>query len=93
VKPTHRLVEIWWDDAFRQEGQPQISELEDDQYTCTVGYLVRENERSIVVAAEVLDGGAGPETLRGPTRIPKGMICEMRELRRVQPRRRRIGDR
>jgi hypothetical protein len=88
VKPAHRIVEVLWDDAFQEAAQQTIEELASDQYVCTVGYVVRETERSVWIAAEVLDGG----DVRGSTRIPRGMIVEIRELRRAAKSRARIGD-
>jgi hypothetical protein len=87
VKPQQPIVEVWWDDAHQQAEQLQIDELADEQYCCTVGYLVRETPRSVWISAEILDGG----DVRGSTRIPRGMIVEIRPLRRVRPARPRIG--
>jgi hypothetical protein len=91
VKPQYPLIEIWWDDAHCQIEQTLVEDLAEDQDVCTVGYLVRETDRSVTIAAEVLDGS--PDAFRSATRIPKGMIREMRPLTRTKSRsRKRIGE-
>lgn len=86
--PDKRLVEVLWDDAHSQSEQLELDGLAEEQYVCTVGYVVKETDRSIWVSCEILDGG----DVRGTTRIPLGMVVEVRELRRVKKRRPRIGD-
>lgn len=89
MKPTYRIVEVWWDDASVEARADTVDDLPDDVYACTVGYLRHETERSVQIAAEVFEDGS----MRGITRIPKGMIKEIRDLRRVAPRSRaRIGE-
>jgi hypothetical protein len=89
MKPTQRIVEILWDDAHQQADQCSIEDLQEECYVCTLGYVVRESPRSLWISSELLDTG----DVRGSTRIPKGMIVEIRELRRTRPRKRqRIGE-
>jgi hypothetical protein len=93
MKPTQRLVEVYWDDAHATAEQQPIDARAGEYYVCTVGYVVYEDARSLCVAAEILDDGSGQLDVRGRTRVPKGMILETRELRRVAPRSRsRIGE-
>lgn len=44
----------------------------------TIGYVIHEDEKSVIVANEVFEDG----TRRGLTVIPKGMITEIKKLRR-----------
>jgi len=83
MKPVHRIVEVWWDDASAVEDERKVEDLQDDLYMCTVGYLVRETDRAVWVAAEVFEDGR----MRGITRIPKGMVQDTRDLKRAAKRR------
>lgn len=88
-RPTQRMVEVVWDDAHQQADQAAVGDLQEECYVCSLGYVVRESERSLWISSELLDTG----DVRGSTRVPKGMIVEIRELRRYRPRgRTRIGE-
>jgi hypothetical protein len=93
MKPSYRLVEVHWDDAHCVSEQQPVDTRTGEYYVCSVGYVVHEDARSLDVAAEILDDGNGSIDTRARTRIPRGMIIEVRELRRVTARARpRIGD-
>ena len=73
-----RLVEVAWDDAILHDG---VGPTEDDgtpYRVITVGWLVGESARAVLVAAERLPDGR----YRGVTRIPRAIILSVRALER-----------
>lgn len=80
--PSDRIVEVEWDDAYCEPSEMAADDLRGELLVHTVGYLVREDDRSVYVAAEAVDGGG----YRSTTRIPRAMVREVRELTRKRAR-------
>ena len=85
-----RLVEVLWNDAFELSANDWYSlrEVEDrvpvdkiGELTLTVGYVVRENDRHIIVAqtCNPEEPDSSSESLSGIMFIPKPMGIEVRE--------------
>jgi hypothetical protein len=71
-------VEVLWDDAFGEHDEMTVDDMRNEQLVCTIGYLVRDDERGVYVAAEALGEGY----FRSTTRIPRAMVREIRDLTR-----------
>lgn len=85
----YKLVAIIWDDAECQHDECTVDDLSESCLMTTYGALVKENENSVWVAAEVFEDGR----FRSTTRIPKGMIKERKNLierKLPKPRKKKI---
>lgn len=69
---TERLVEVVWRDAHFHLDEP-VGLLE----MRTVGWLIEESTTFVLVAGE---RGESEDYFRAYTAIPRGCICEMRDL-------------
>ncbi len=76
------LAEVLWGDAHEQEGEVEIDSLSGKyQAITTIGYVIKENEHGIWLAAERFPT---TRSARGVTMIPTGMFLEVRSLTRVR---------
>jgi hypothetical protein len=85
-----RLVEVLWNDAFELSSNDwySVREIEDvvpvdktGEPTLTVGYVIRENDRHIILAQtwNCEEQDKASESLSGIMFIPKGMIVDVRD--------------
>lgn len=77
---NYHLVAVVWDDAWGNDGQMTLHEIESRQahperFT-TFGLRIKEAEEGIVIASEVEENGA----FRHVNFVPKGMIVEIIDL-------------
>lgn len=72
METSFKVVEIYWTDAFSEDGWKDIAALTDKQFQAsvkTIGYLVLENDLFYYVANSVSYGQAACTMA-----IPKGMV-------------------
>jgi len=81
-----RIIEIEWDDpCFWAKGQHEASAIPGDltAYIATVGYVVKESKKTIVLAMEAIGQDAKFEDVefRHITHIPRSLIRSRRRRR------------
>lgn len=73
------LFEVWWDDAAGlRHGWMDRNEPVKPQMVISVGFLVVDTPEHIIIAQDTDDMGAH----NGRTQIPRGMVKQMKLLRR-----------
>ena len=68
-----KLAILRWTDASFKLQVDDFSEVPLHKAE-TVGWVVEDNEESLLIAGERIDGGSSPSELRGYTRVPRAMI-------------------
>lgn len=80
--PPYPFVEIIWDDAAsNSETWVTTDDITGPEQVITRGWLVKEEEKFIAVAASVANEAIENETVGNTMTIPKGMIVSRRELK------------
>ncbi len=77
---------VIWEDAFMETAQQTVEEMSHEPFIVrTAGTIVRDNERGLWIAPEEIPG-ATPTGYRGHTFIPRALIIDIQQFRRVMPR-------
>ena len=74
--PKGALVMVVWDDACFQPGEIDPELMEDEYPMLTLGFVVRETEKSLFVAGEF----SPPNVYRAVSRIPWAGIIDLVSL-------------
>lgn len=69
-----KLAYVKWNDAYYQEGERQIDEIDGLCELEYCGWLVRETPKAVVLSLELPHGGR----TRNPFSIPRSNIIQMR---------------
>lgn len=78
------LCRVLWRDAWSETDPGDNPELwPEDCSVCTVGWVVRETERSLFLASERIVELDGRVTWRGITCIPRPVVVDVQPLREV----------
>lgn len=77
-----KIVRVRWTDAESTGKWTHVDELEDPSHTETVGFLVKETEKSYFVANSVNTAGEAGDTIA----IPKSWVEYFYELKDKKPR-------
>lgn len=78
MKYSRPVVEVEWYDAVTDFGWEDHTELDTTaEPVTTIGFLLAENEHSVIVASTV---DKGREQSNSRIKIPKGMIYSMKVL-------------
>ena len=77
-RPEFPLVLVTWRDAWFDFDEPDPEDARADYLVSTVGFLVRQGERFVSVAQEVLPDGDG---FRAVTHIPTAVVEKITQLR------------
>lgn len=86
-KIPYPLVEVIWDDASsNSESWTHLDDIVTPERVNTTGFLVKETDVFITVAASVSAVEDYIETVGNTMTIPKGMIVTRREVRIVNAR-------
>lgn len=86
-KIPYPLVEIIWDDASsNSESWVHLDDIVRPERVNTTGFLVKETEEFITIAASVSAVEEYIDTVGNTMTIPKGMIVSRREVRLVNAR-------
>lgn len=81
------LVEVIWDDASsNSESWVHVNDVVAPERVNTTGFLVKETDKAITIAASVSMEEAFIDTVGNTMTIPKGMIVSQREVRIVNAR-------
>lgn len=91
-RPPYPLIEVVWDDAAsNSETWVLLGEVSEPEQVLTVGYLVKETERAIVIANSVSNEEVHEETVGNTITIPKGFLVSRRfvRLETVKPKAKR----
>ena len=72
-----KLVEVIWDDAEAQTGWEDPPKKIKPAVAVTVGFLVAESDRHIIVASTI---GTGENSTNLRLQIPRGMCQSIRTL-------------
>ena len=84
------LAEVLWGDAHEQEEEIEIDSLSGKyQAITTIGYVIKENDHGIWLAAERFPN---TKSARGVTMIPTGMLLETRALTRVRAKKPKVKE-
>ena len=75
--PEFPLVLVTWRDAWFDFDEPDPEDARADYLVSTVGFLVRQGERFVSVAQEVLPDGDG---FRAVTHIPTAVVEKITQL-------------
>ena len=76
------LIEIHWDDAATDHGWEHSDDVAAvENIAITIGWLVKENDKHLVIASTVCDDGS----CNGRINIPKGMVVKRKVLRGIKP--------
>ena len=75
-----KLELVEWRDAWFDFDQPEPDEVRDDYIVQTVGWVVRESNRFLSLAQEILPDGDG---FRAVTHIPKVVVVSRTPLART----------
>lgn len=84
TKYVYRLVEVIWDDAAVETGWVDPSIALQNQLVTTVGFLVNESDKHMLIASTYSD-----QHVNATIQIPKGMVQSLTELK--FPRKREKG--
>ena len=76
-RPEFPLVLVTWRDAWFDFDEPDPEDARADYLVSTVGFLVRQGERFVSVAQEVLPDGDG---FRAVTHIPTAVVEKITQL-------------
>lgn len=77
-----QLIEIHWDDAATDHGWEHSDDVvASENIAITIGWLVKENDKHLVIASTVCDDGS----CNGRINIPKGMVVKKKVLRGIKP--------
>jgi hypothetical protein len=88
-KIPYPLVEVIWDDAAsNSESWVHINDIVAPERVNTTGFLVKETDEFLTIAASVSAVEDYIETVGNTMTIPKGMIVTRREVRLVNVRKR-----
>lgn len=80
-KPPYSFVEVIWDDAASNtEAWVGVNDIAAPEQVITRGWLVKETDTYVSVAASVSNEELHEETVGNTMTIPKGMIASRREL-------------
>lgn len=86
-KIPYPLVEVIWEDASsNSESWVHLDDIAQPEVVNTTGFLVKETESFLTVAASVSQEEKFIETVGNTMTIPKGMIKSRREVRLVNAR-------
>lgn len=86
-KIPYPLVEVIWDDAAsNSESWVHIDEIVVPERVNTTGFLVKETDTYLTIAASVSAVEDYIETVGNTMTIPKGMIVTRREVKLVNAR-------
>jgi hypothetical protein len=78
--PEFPLVLVTWRDAWFDFDEPDPEDARADYLVSTVGFLVRQGERFVSVAQEVLPDGDG---FRAVTHIPTAVVEKITQLQEL----------
>jgi hypothetical protein len=76
-RPEFPLVLVIWRDAWFDFDEPDPEDARADYLVSTVGFLVRQGQRFVSVAQEVLPDGDG---FRAVTHIPTAVVEKITQL-------------
>ncbi len=76
-RPEFPLVLVTWRDAWFDFDEPDPEDARADYLVSTVGFLVRQGQRFVSVAQEVLPDGDG---FRAITHIPTAVVEKITQL-------------
>jgi hypothetical protein len=76
-RPEFPLVLVTWRDAWFDFDEPDPEDARADYLVSTVGFLVRQGQRFVSVAQEVLPDGDG---FRAVTHIPTAVVEKITQL-------------
>ena len=83
------LYEVWWDDAAGlRHGWMDRTEKPKAQMVLSVGFLIVDEPEHIIIAQDVDDNGGH----NGRTQIPRGMVKNMRMLRKKDAKKNASSD-
>lgn len=87
-KIPYPLIEVIWNDASsNSESWVHLNDIATPEQVNTTGFLVKETDEYITVAASIANHPEEIETVGNTMTIPKGMIVSRREVRIVNARR------
>lgn len=72
-----KRVEVFWRDAFQEFDVKDVDRLPDDYVVRTMGYVVDENDRFLVIAQEILPRDDG---YRAVSAIPRSLVLQVKTL-------------
>jgi hypothetical protein len=76
-RPEFPLVLVTWRDAWFDFDEPDPEDARADYLVSTVGFLVRQGQRFVSVAQEILPDGDG---FRAVTHIPTAVVEKITQL-------------
>lgn len=80
-RPPYPFEEVIWDDAAsNSESWVHISDVIAPEQVVTRGWLVKETEKAVTLAASVSMQQEFEETVGNTMTIPKGMIVSRRQI-------------
>ncbi len=82
TKYAYPLYEVIWDDAAVETGWIDPSVALQNQLVTTVGFLVNESDRHLLIASTYSD-----DHVNATIQIPKGMVQKMTELGKPRSKR------
>jgi hypothetical protein len=76
-----RRVEVIWDDATsNSDSWVEIDDIVKPERVNTSGWLVKEEETYVTVAASVSADGEGSDVVGNTMTVPRGMIVSIKDI-------------